>query len=196
MREHRRNVTFQKEVSMASTMRIIATLLCTLVVFSFLAAPGMSEETDTTATAAVTPEAECDHTVRIAPSGIKFSPATLTVNDGDTVCWQWTDESMAHNVVETAAEGETTALEGGISSGEAKETEDFRVTFTGDQDFTYVCEPHASSDMVGIVTVGEGDPAPASETGSSSSSEDAPGFAAPMAVVALVAAAMILARRE
>ena len=90
-------------------MRIIATLLCTLVVFSFLAAPGMSEETDTTATAVVTPEAECDHTVRIAPSGIKFSPATLSVNDGDTVCWQWTDESMAHNVVETAEEGGTTA---------------------------------------------------------------------------------------
>ena len=34
-------------------MRIIATLLCTLVVFSFLAAPGMSEETDTTATAVI-----------------------------------------------------------------------------------------------------------------------------------------------
>ena len=177
-------------------MRIVATLLCTLVVFSFLAAPGMSEETDTTATAVITPDAACDHTVRIAPSGIKFSPATLTVNDGDTVCWQWTNESMAHNVVETAAEGETTALEGGVSSGEANETEDFRVTFTGDQDFTYVCEPHASSDMVGIVTVGEGDPAPPSEPGTSSSSEDAPGFAAPMAVVALVAAAMILARRE
>ena len=38
-------------------MRIIATLLCTLVVFSFLAAPGMSEETDTTATAVITPDA-------------------------------------------------------------------------------------------------------------------------------------------
>ena len=179
-------------------MRIIATLLCTLVVFSFLAAPGMSEETDTTATAVVTPEAECDHTVRIAPSGIKFSPATLSVDDGDTVCWQWTNESMAHNVVETAAEGETAALEGGLSSGEANETEDFRVTFTGDQDFTYVCEPHASSDMVGIVTVGEGDPAPASEGDSSASrpSEGAPGFAAPIAVVALLAAAMILARRQ
>ena len=53
--------------------------------------------------------------------------------------------------------------DGGISSGEANETEDFRVTFTGDQDFTYVCEPHATSDMVGIVTVGEGDPAPVSD---------------------------------
>ncbi|MEC7151945.1 MAG: plastocyanin/azurin family copper-binding protein [Candidatus Thermoplasmatota archaeon] len=177
-------------------MRIIATLLCTLVVFSFLAAPGMSEEADSTATAVVTPDAECDHTVRIAPSGIKFSPATLTVNDGDTVCWQWTNESMAHNVVETAEEGGTEAKEDGLSSGYPNETEDFRVTFTGDQDFTYVCEPHATSDMVGIVTVGEGDPAPASEAEPSSSSEDAPGFAAPMAVVALVAAAMILARRE
>lgn len=195
MRRH--DVTLQKELSIAPTMRIIATLLCTLVVFSFLAAPGMSEETDTTATAAITPDAECDHVVRIAPSGIKFSPASLTVDDGATVCWQWTNESMAHNVVETAEEGGTEAAEGGLSSGEANETEDFRVTFTGDQDFTYVCEPHASSDMVGIVTVGEGDPAPASEAGSSSSSsEDAPGFAAPMAVVALVAAAMILARRE
>ncbi|MEC8312129.1 MAG: plastocyanin/azurin family copper-binding protein [Candidatus Thermoplasmatota archaeon] len=177
-------------------MRIIATLLCTLVVFSFLAAPGMSEEADSTATAVVTPDAECDHVVRIAPSGIKFSPATLTVDDGATVCWQWTNESMAHNVVETAEEGGTTAAADGLSSGEAKETEDFRVTFTGDQDFTYVCEPHATSDMVGIVTVGEGDPAPVSDVQPSSSSEDAPGFVAPMAVVALVAAAMIAARRE
>ena len=178
-------------------MRLIATLLCTLVVFSFLAAPGMSEETDTSATAAITPDAECDHVVRIAPSGIKFSPASLTVDDGATVCWQWTNESMAHNVVETAEEGGTVAADGGLSSGEANETEDFRVTFTGDQDFTYVCEPHSTSDMVGIVTVGEGDPAPASEAGSSSSSsEDAPGFAAPAAVVALMAAAMILARRD
>ncbi|MEG3602017.1 MAG: plastocyanin/azurin family copper-binding protein, partial [Candidatus Thermoplasmatota archaeon] len=111
-------------------------------------------------------------------------------------CWQWTNESMAHNVVETAEEGGTEAQEDGLSSGYPNETEDFRVTFTGDQDFTYVCEPHATSDMVGIVTVGEGDPAPASEAEPSSSSEDAPGFAAPMAVVALVAAAMILARRE
>ena len=178
-------------------MRLIATLLCTLVVFSFLAAPGMSEETDSSATAAVTPEAECDHVVRIAPSGIKFSPASLTVDDGATVCWQWTNESMAYNVVETAEEGGTEAADGGLTSGEANETVDYRVTFTGDQDFTYVCEPHASSDMVGIVTVGEGDPAPAPEAGSSSdSSEDAPGFAAPAAVVALMAAAMIVARRD
>ena len=63
-----------KRAEHRQTMRIVATLLCTLVVFSFLAAPGMSEETDTTATAVVTPDAECDHTVRIAPSGIKFSP--------------------------------------------------------------------------------------------------------------------------
>jgi PGF-CTERM protein len=104
---------------------------------------------------------------------------------------------MAHNVVETAEEGGTEAADGGLTSGEANETVDYRVTFTGDQDFTYVCEPHASSDMVGIVTVGEGDPAPAPEAGSSSdSSEDAPGFAAPAAVVALMAAAMIVARRD
>ena len=93
------------------TMRLIATLLCTLVVFSFLAAPAMSEETDTSATAAITPDAECDHVVRIAPSGIKFSPASLTVDDGATVCWQWTNESMAHNVVETAEEGGTAAAD-------------------------------------------------------------------------------------
>ena len=167
-------------------MRIIATLLCTLVVFSFLAAPACPKK-PTPPHRGHHPRRECDHTVRIAPSGIKFSPATLTVNDGDTVCWQWTNESMAHNVVETAAEGETTALEGGVSSGEANETEDFRVTFTGDQDFTYVCEPHASSDMVGIVTVGEGDPAPPSEPGTSSSLRT-PRLCSPMAVVALVAA--------
>ena len=34
---------------------------------------------------------DCDATVGIAPSGLKFSPATVNINVGDTVCWQWTD---------------------------------------------------------------------------------------------------------
>jgi len=70
------------------------------------------------------------------------------------------------------------------------------VTFTGDQTFTYVCEPHASSGMVATVTVGEGDAVdePEATTGEDDG-EDTPGFAAITAVVALAGAALMPRRR-
>jgi len=173
------------------TALALVTMLCLLTL-----APAALAEEDVQPTAVVTPEAACDHVVRIAPSGIKFSPASLEVADGDTVCWQWTNESMAHNVVETTEEGGTTPAEGGIDSGEANSTMDFRVTFTGDQTFNYVCEPHASSGMVATVTVGEGDAVdePEATTGDDEG-EDTPGFAAITAVVALAGAALMPRRR-
>ena len=35
-------------------------------------------------------------------------------------------------------------LVGGLYSGAAETTVDYRVTFDADETFTYICEPHAS----------------------------------------------------
>lgn len=174
------------------------TLALALMLCLMTQLPAGAAEEGVAPTATVTPEADCDHVVRIAPSGVKYSPASLEVADGDTVCWQWTNESMAHNVVETTGEGSTTPTEGGIDSGEANQTVDFRVTFTGDQTFTYVCEPHASADMTATVVVGEGDPVvedPAPST-TADDSEGTPGFAAMTAMLALAGAALMPRRNE
>ena len=54
---------------------------------------------------------------------------------------------------------------GGQYSGQPEVTEDFRITFDQDGTFHYICEPHVSMDMVGVVTVGTGvaPPAPSAE---------------------------------
>ncbi len=104
----------------------------------------------------------CDHNITIDEANV-FDPADLTINVGDTVCWQWTNTTNPHNVVEIDVEYDAalnlTNVMKGFSSGEANTSGDFRHTFTTD-DMThyYVCELHASEGMVGKITVGEGSP--------------------------------------
>ena len=141
---------------------------------------------------------DCDATVGIAPSGLKFSPATVTIAIGDTVCWQWTDSSMAHNVREVDGDKSTTYTQDGITSGAADATVDFRYTFTEDTTFTYACEPHMATGMYGKVIVGTGgesavivEPAPMDMD----ESEDTPGFMASTLVLAFIGAVLIMQRR-
>ena len=143
---------------------------------------------------------DCDATVGIAPSGLKFSPATVTIAAGDTVCWQWTDSSMAHNVRQVDGDSSTTYTQDGITSGAALTTVDFRYTFTEDATtFYYACEPHMASGMYGKVIVGAGatvvedTPTPDDNI---MDSEDTPGFMATTLVVALLGAVLISQRRH
>jgi len=109
---------------------------------------------------------DCDYVVGIDSTGYVFDPVELTINVGETVCWQWTDALDTHNVIETIgqynSEMNLTAIDVGFYSPDtsyyySSNTVDFRHTFTED-DMThyYVCGPHASMGMVGKVTVGEG----------------------------------------
>jgi plastocyanin len=109
---------------------------------------------------------DCDHIVGIDSTGYGFDPADLTINVGETVCWQWTDALDTHNVIETIgqynSDMDLTAIDVGFYSPGSSyyyssNTVDFRHTFTED-DMThyYVCAPHASMGMVGRITVGEG----------------------------------------
>ena len=98
----------------------------------------------------------CDVTIGISSDGYAFSPASVTIQVNQTVCWQWTDAEMAHNVKEVDGMKSTTYVTDGITSGAPGVNVDFSHTFTEDTVFYYVCEPHMSLDMFGKVTVGDG----------------------------------------
>ena len=107
------------------------------------------------------PLVACDHVVGLDATGMAFDPIKLSIKVGETVCWQWTDATMAHNVLELEGEYDSsmnlTSINFGFSSGEPALTVDFRHTFTKDNmTHYYVCEPHAGTGMVGQITVGSG----------------------------------------
>jgi uncharacterized surface protein with fasciclin (FAS1) repeats len=142
--------------------------------------------------------ADCDATVRIAPSGLKFSPSEVTITAGQTVCWQWENESMAHNMREVDGDESTTFAVNGLSSGEASSTVDFRYTFDVDSTtFYFACEPHLASGMFGKVIVGDGGITPPmiEDNDMDSDEESVPGFLAVMTTIALAGAAFVSSRR-
>ena len=144
---------------------------------------------------------DCDAVVSIAPSGLKYSPATLSISVGDTVCWQWTDSSMAHNVRQVDGEDSTTYTQNGVTSGEAAMTVDFRYTFTEDDTtFYYACEPHLAAGMYGKVIVGDGGATavvePTEPVDTSDEDENTPGFVSTTLIVALLGAVVVLQRRQ
>lgn len=136
----------------------------------------------------------CDYVVGIDETGFAFDNADLTVAVGETVCWIWNDESMAHNVAQIDSEGDTSRMMGGDYSGQAETTVDYRITFDEDGTFHYICEPHVSMDMVGVVTVGTGvaPPPPSAEP----DSESVPGFLGITVLVAMLGAALVTGRRN
>ena len=124
---------------------------------------------------------ECVEIVSIGSGGMSFEDRTVEIELGQTVCWIWTNETMAHNVAQTADKSDTTRMEGGVYSGEPNMTVDFRHKFMENQTFYYICEPHASV-MKGVVIVGSTDEG----LGSSSS---VPSFSIFSVIISLTAAA-------
>ena len=141
----------------------------------------------------------CDHTVGIGLSGMAFNPSVIEINVGETVCWQWTDETMAHNVKEVDGDKSKIFVDGGVYSGTAETTVDFRYTFTEDSStFYYVCEPHILAEMYGKVIVGDGGIVEETntETSDDKSESNTPGFVSVTAVIALVGALLFARNRN
>ncbi len=137
---------------------------------------------------------DCAAVIGIDASGLAYDQTDISVDVGDTVCWIWSDESMGHNVAETGGPSDNYRKMSGVYSGAAAETVDFRHTFTEDETFYYMCEPHVSMDMRGKITVGNGTP-PAVPAPDDEPSNTVPGFG--IVAVALSAfAALILIRVE
>ena len=144
------------------------------------------------------PEVVCAATIGITSDGYGFTPASTTIAVGETVCWKWTDESMAHNVKEVAGMKSTTYVENGVYSGAAAKTVDFHHTFTEDTTFYYACEPHIGMEMFGKVIVGDGgaEPAVVDEDKDDKKDNNTPGFLGLTAILATLGAVLVARKRQ
>ena len=85
--------------------------------------------------------------VAVGPGGqLVFEPAEVQISPGDTIRWVW--ESGGHNV----------APESGDWGHQPIESQGFTYehTFESAGENPYVCTPHASAGMKGVITVGSG----------------------------------------
>ena len=55
----------------------------------------------------------CDYVIGIDDTGLAYDNIDLAIEVGQTVCWIWDGESMAHNVAEISEEGDTARMIGG-----------------------------------------------------------------------------------
>ncbi len=138
----------------------------------------------------------CDYVVGVDDSGYAYDSPDFAIEVGQTVCWIWEDESMAHNVAQIENEGDTTRMLGGKYSGMSMTSVDYRVTFDKDQTFLYICEPHATMDMVGKVVVGTGVMEVVDEPDDDTESNSVPGFTAGLSGMALAAAVIMFGGRK
>ena len=72
-----------------------------------------------------------------------FSPEVLTINSGDTVLWQPT--TLGHNVEMIASPNDT--------SFRSKLSKPVSLTFDKPGLYYYVCGPHRSMEMIGLIVV-------------------------------------------
>jgi uncharacterized surface protein with fasciclin (FAS1) repeats len=137
----------------------------------------------------------CDVTVGVVDTA--YDRPSVSIDVGQTVCWEWTDADMPHNVAEIEDISSTEILAGGIYSGEAKGTVFFSYTFTENTTFYYACEPHLMMNMKGEVIVGTGiDASDVKADDSDKSSESTPGFLLATSVIAMIGAVLVLSRRS
>ena len=92
------------------------------------------------------PEALPPDTVLVR--GMQYTPASLTVNVGDTVTWKFDDEGVAHNVVSVVGNVNDPKV---LDSGNPQMSGEFKYTFTEAGTFDYTCKPHP--DMRGQIIV-------------------------------------------
>ena len=138
----------------------------------------------------------CDHVIGIDNTGLAYDNIDLAIEVGQTVCWIWEGESMAHNVAEISEEGDTSRMIGGEYSGESMATVDYRLTFTEDETFHYICEPHATMGMAGKVTVGTGVREVATPEPVYEEENNTPGFTALVLGIAAISAVVLSGRRR
>ena len=87
-----------------------------------------------------------EHTVIVDGTNLRFSPDSLTINEGDSVRFLWDGELLPHNSVEE---------NGVFDSGDPEREVDYLYTFNYEQSgiYNFFCEPHESVGMDGSITV-------------------------------------------
>ncbi len=148
-------------------------LVFPLIVFSLLGTNVISEESGN----AIQEE---EIIISVDSTNLRFSPAEVTISEGDTVRFFWDGELLAHNAVE-----ENNLFD----SGEPERNVDYSFTFEKGMNGTYefVCEPHESANMIGRIIV---TPAPVIEDNTTEEDNvkenSVPGFSALTLIAALV----------
>jgi plastocyanin len=96
-------------------------------------------------------------TVTVGPGGLfQFSPASVTIQPGDTVQWTWSDD------FHSSTSGSPGSPSGLWDSGILNKGATFSHTFNTAGSFPYYCTPHGSCcGMTGTVTVSGPTPTPA-----------------------------------
>ncbi|MCC6475519.1 hypothetical protein IT157_00575 [bacterium] len=82
-------------------------------------------------------------------SGLTFSPANVTIQQGDTV--RWVKTAGFHNVRESGGTPDTVFYSGAPTSGAFTYNKPFNAPLVGT--YNYQCDAHFSLGMVGTVTV-------------------------------------------
>ncbi|MCU4971867.1 halocyanin domain-containing protein [Halobacteria archaeon AArc-m2/3/4] len=78
-------------------------------------------------------------------NGMYFGPAAIRIDRGTTVRWEWTGDGGPHDVVDT---------DGAFESGQTpREGHTFDHTFDETGTYTYICRPHETQGMKGVVDV-------------------------------------------
>lgn len=89
----------------------------------------------------------------IVTSGLNFSPSELTIEVGDTVVWR-NEGGGSHNVNGTTMTYPSNP-EGFTNGGASGALWEYEFVFTMPGDYTYQCDPHASLNMIGFITVND-----------------------------------------
>ena len=84
--------------------------------------------------------------ITVDSTNLRFSPSTVTINEGDSIRFFWDGQFLPHNAVE---ENET------FDSGDTATDEDYQFVFVFGLNgtFDYHCEPHRSLGMIGQIIV-------------------------------------------
>ncbi len=110
-----------------------AVVVALLVIFCV--SPAVSAENNTNETI-----------ITVDSTNLRFSPSTVTINEGDSIRFFWDGQFLPHNAVE---ENET------FDSGDTATDEDYQFVFVFGLNgtFDYHCEPHRSLGMIGQIIV-------------------------------------------
>ena len=106
------------------------------------------------------PVAESSATASVIIRDFEFAPATVTVNEGDTVTW--TNEGPTPHTA--------TADDGSFDTGTLREGESGSATFTSAGTISYICTPHPN--MTGTVVVQAASAGSGNGSGGSSDTTD------------------------
>ena len=87
-----------------------------------------------------------DVIITVDSTNLRFSPSSVTIDEGDAVRFFWDGQILPHNAVEE---------NGTFDSGDTESNEDYRFVFLPGLNgtFEYYCEPHRSLGMVGEIIV-------------------------------------------